>query len=209
MRIARAGWPFITAFLLLALALGALVAWWCALPALVLAGYMAYFFRDPEREPPADPAALVAPGDGRIVVVDERPDGRWAVSIFLGLLDVHVNRSPCGGTVRHVEHHPGRFLPAWRAEAAERNEQNRLEMETPAGILDLRQVVGVAARRIECWKQPGDAVTRGERIGIMKFGSRIDLVLPPGARPTVASGDRVRAGESVIARIEGVETDGG
>lgn len=206
MRIARAGLPFIAASLVLALVAGALAWWWLVVPFGLLAGFLAFFFRDPERATPPGEGLLVAPGDGRVVAVAEGDDGSTALAIFLGLTDVHVNRAPCDGTVRSVEHRPGRHRAAYRDDAAEINEQCRVLLDTPWGsTVEMRQVVGVAARRVEFWLRPGDVVRAGQRVGIMKFGSRIDLRVLGGARLDVAVGDRVRAGETCLGRLTAAE----
>lgn len=200
-RIARAGLPFIVPTAgcgALALALG---SWALGAPLLLLAAYFAYFFRDPERVAPQGEGLVLAPGDGRVLGLDSHADGRVAVAVFLGLLDVHVNRSPVAGVVESVDYRPGRFLAAWRPEAAEVNEQNFVRFSTSRGTVDMRQVVGVAARRVVFWTKPGQAVSAGERVGIMKFGSRIDLWMPAGTRLAVKAGDRVVAGETVIAEL--------
>ncbi|MGH7264104.1 MAG: phosphatidylserine decarboxylase family protein [Candidatus Rokuibacteriota bacterium] len=201
--IAPEGWWFI----LVPLGLAALVAWlgWTktALLPLVLAVFMAYFFRDPERTPPAVPGAVLAPADGR--VVDVRTDVHdpfvgpaRQVSIFLSPLDVHVNRAAIEGRVVSVDYRPGAFLPAYRPEASARNEQTAVSLEGPSGRVVMRQIAGVLARRIVCRVRPGDALRVGERFGMIKFGSRMDVVMPAGARLSVSVGDRVRAGETIL-----------
>lgn len=201
MRIARAGWPFIIPIAALAALLAFTRAWPVALPLAVLAGYVGFFFRDPDRVPPAGERLLLSPGDGRIMRIVAREDGRSEVHIFLGLLDVHVNRAPADGVVRSVEKIGSAHLLAWKDEAVRRNVQNHVVFDTPAGPLEMRQIVGFAARRLELWKAPGDSVRAGERLGIMKFGSRIDLLLPMGAEIDAGAGDHVRAGLSVLGRL--------
>jgi phosphatidylserine decarboxylase len=201
--IAPDGWWFI----LVPLAVAGLVAWlgWpkAALLPLVLAAFMTYFFRDPERTPPAVPDAVLAPADGR--VVDVRTDVHdpfvgpaRQVSIFLSPLDVHVNRAPIDGRVVSVDHRPGAFLPAYRADASVKNEQTAVSLEGPSGRVVMRQIAGVLARRIVCRVRPGDVLRGGERYGMIKFGSRMDVVMPAAARLSVSVGDRVRAGETVL-----------
>ncbi len=201
-RIAREGWPFVGVPLLLGL--GALAAGWTfvAVPLLVLAGFCAWFFRDPDRPVPRDPSVVVSPADGRIVEVERLPDGRLRLAIFLSIFDVHVNRSPVAGRVRRVTHTPGRFLAAWRAETRDVNERNEVVLETGRGPVHVLQVAGLIARRIVCRVAPGTPLGMGERFGMIRFGSRTEVILPPGAVPEVRVGDTVRGGASVVARWE-------
>lgn len=205
--LAREGAPFIAApaaFALLAAGAGVLSGADLLLAAaavlLAAAVLCALFFRDPERLPPDSEDAVVAPADGRVTAVTAAGDaGVRRVSIFLSLFDVHVNRSPAAGRVASVTYRPGEFRAAFRAEAAERNERNDLEMECGRGVLRVRQIAGVVARRIVCRAAPGERLRRGERFGLIRFGSRTEVLLPPNCRPTVRPGDRVRGGETVIA----------
>jgi len=158
-----------------------------------------FFFRDPEREPPAGEGLVVSAADGRVTAVERSPTG-VRVSIFLSLLNCHINRSPVSGVVRETRHTAGRYRPAWQARASSENERNHLEIQTMGSEYGVTQVAGVLARRIVCTKREGDRVERGERIGMIRFGSRTDLRLPPGADLLVSVGDRVRAGVSVVAR---------
>jgi phosphatidylserine decarboxylase len=160
----------------------------------------AAFFRDPERD--AGGAEIVAPADGRITAVDRRADGRWRVAIYMSLRDVHVNRAPVTATVVALEHRPGAHRPAFRKDS-ERNERLHWTFATALGPLELTQIAGVLARRIVPYRSPGDAVLCGDRIGLIRFGSRVDVVLPRGVRPDVAVGDRVRAGTSSLASNAG------
>ncbi len=205
MRLDRAGWPFIAAGAVPA-ALLALGGWWAAaVPFALLALFMAYFFRDPDRQVPGLPGAVVSPADGRVLVAGDgqpgvAPPGTWKqISIFLSPLDVHINRIPIGGRVARVVYTPGRFLAAYRPEAATANERNEVWIERAGATLVCRQVVGVLARRLVCRVRTGDQVQTGQRFGLMKFGSRIDLFLPPHAKLRVGEGDRVRGGETVVA----------
>jgi len=165
------------------------------------------FFRDPERVLPSDPSALVSPADGRVIAVEEggkahrfAPETTTRISIFMSPLDVHVNRMPVSATVERVEHKPGLFAAAYRADASEINESNSLLLRTPGGVpVVVVQIAGWLARRIVCHVRPQARVSRGERFGLIMFGSRLDVFLPPQARPSVRVGDRVRAGSSVIA----------
>ncbi|MEM7248688.1 MAG: phosphatidylserine decarboxylase [Acidobacteriota bacterium] len=202
MKIAEAGVSFVAAGALLTVVSAALGAWLVAVPALVLTGYLSFFFRDPDRTTPEGDGLVIAPGDGRVLSVDA--EGEHAhLSIFLGLLDVHVNRAPCSGRVVDVEHLRGEYLAAFRADAGERNEQCRVTIRTGAGDVTMQQVVGLAARRVEFWPEEGSDIQAGERVGIMKFGSRIDLQLPAGTSFEVGEGDRLCAGETVLGRLPG------
>jgi phosphatidylserine decarboxylase len=204
MKIDRAGWPFVLGALAPALVLGAFFPWLAAVFG-VVALFMVYFFRDPERTVPEQADAVVSPADGRVLVAGEAeaasaPPGAWKqVSIFLSPLDVHINRIPIGGRVTRVEYTPGRFLAAYRPESARENERNDVWIQREGGTVVCRQVVGVLARRLVCRIAPGAVVQTGERYGLMKFGSRIDLYLPPRATLRVAVGERVRSGETVVA----------
>jgi phosphatidylserine decarboxylase len=207
MFIDRAGIPFILIALILALAAGwgGGRAW--AVPFLVLAASFLFFFRDPDRTTPTDPGLVMSPADGRVMIAGDpagagAPSGDWRqISIFLSPMDVHVNRTPVEGKVTRVEYHPGRFLPAYRVEAGQLNEWTEVWFERDGRPIVCRQIVGVLARRIVCRLKAGDTVTRGQRFGVMKFGSRIDLFVPPDARIRVKPGDRVVAGETVLATL--------
>jgi phosphatidylserine decarboxylase len=207
MRIDRAGLPFLLGALAAAGGAGWAggLAW--AVPFVVLAAFFVFFFRDPHRAAPADPGLVVSPADGRVMVAGDSPgagapSGVWRqISIFLSPLDVHVNRTPVEGLVTQVEYHPGRFLPAYRAEAGQLNEWTEVWFERNGRPIVCRQIVGILARRIVCRLKVGDRVGRGQRFGVMKFGSRIDLFVPSDASILVAPGDRVVAGETALARI--------
>ena len=169
---------------------------------LILAFLVLNFFRDPERRIPQAPEAVVSPADGRIVqIVDEDAEGRPVrrVSVFMSPLDVHVNRAPIAGTIKEVRYEKGWFGIASRPEASVKNEQNIFTLEGPQGTVVVKQIAGVLARRIVFWKAPGDVVKRGERVGLIKFGSRVDLALPPRTKVLVKVGDHVRAGSTIIA----------
>jgi phosphatidylserine decarboxylase len=211
MRIDPAGWPFVLGALVPAVVLVVLgYAWW-ALPLVVLAGFFVFFFRDPEREVPAAGADVLSPADGRVVVAGEAdtaaaPPGEWRqVSIFLSPMDVHVNRAPISGRVTRVEYKPGKFLPAYRPDAAADNERNEVWIDHEGQTVVCRQVVGILARRIVCRVSEGTEVAGGQRFGVMKFGSRIDLFLPPASTLRVQVGDRVRAGVTVVATLPAQE----
>jgi phosphatidylserine decarboxylase len=170
---------------------------------LCLAAFVFYFFRDPERCGPAEPGAVVSPADGRVVVItDEDHAGRAGkrISIFLAIWNVHVNRSPAAGTILKMDYRPGKFLAAMLARASTENEQNVISLSTAAGEMVFKQIAGLIARRVVCWKKVGDVVERGERIGLVRFGSRVDLWIPREAEILVAVGDNVKGGSSVLAR---------
>jgi phosphatidylserine decarboxylase len=176
---------------------------WFGLPLLLLAAFCIYFFRDPEREIPGGPVA-VSPADGKIVAV--RPEGRARrVSIFLNIFDVHVNRTPIPGKVTCVNYKKGQFLPANKSEASDRNEQNTITVDGVVGgvhtTVMFKQIAGLIARRIICYKKAGDLLDAGERVGLIKFGSRVDVFLGPEWELAVHAGDRVIAGSSILARI--------
>jgi phosphatidylserine decarboxylase len=216
MRIDRAGWPFLAVPLGPAAALTALgrragrrwasVAAW---PFLGLSAYMALFFRDPDRRCDAaapDPDDVLSPADGVVMVAGEpqpgvAPDGDWQqVSVFLSVVDVHVNRAPYRGTVTDYSYRPGSFLAAYRKESAHRNERSELWLREGDRTVVFRQIVGVLARRIVTRVGVGARLATGERMGLMKFGSRMDVFVPPECAVTVTQGQRVRGGETVIAR---------
>jgi phosphatidylserine decarboxylase len=168
-----------------------------------LAAFVFYFFRDPQRAIPSDPGAVVSPADGRIVVIsDEENAGRSGkrISIFLAIWNVHVNRSPAAGTITKMDYRPGKFLAAMRARASLENEQNVISLSTASGEMVFKQIAGLIARRVVCWKKQGDIVLRGERIGLVRFGSRVDLWVPREVEILVALGDNVKGGSSVLAR---------
>lgn len=168
---------------------------------LVLAFLILNFFRDPDRKIPADPQILVSPADGRVVqVAEESFEGRPVrrVSIFMSPLDVHVNRSPIAGTIKAVSYRKGAFHLASQARASVENEQNLFSVEGEQGAVVVKQIAGVLARRIVFWKRPGDVLARGERVGLIKFGSRVDVLVDLGVELRVKVGDHVRAGSSIL-----------
>jgi phosphatidylserine decarboxylase len=193
-----AGVPF--ALGLLAFLLG----WnWAGGILVFLAAFVLYFFRDPERVPPADPAAVVSPADGRVMEIVDEPLGTRSgrrISIFLSIWDVHVNRAPLGGRIRKVEYRPGRFYAAMRSRASFENEQNVIHLASERGEIVFRQIAGWIARRVLCWKSEGDRVVLGERIGMIRFGSRVDIWLPAEAEIVVRPGQHVAGGASILAR---------
>lgn len=183
---------------------------WAILP-LLLAAFFLWFFRDPRRAIPQDPGLVVSPADGKVTEVARisTPDGeRVRVSIFLSVFDVHVNRSPVAGVLREVRYRKGEFLNAMNPVCAQRNEQNLAVVDCPEGYqVSFVQIAGLLARRIVFNKRPGDLLARGERVGLIKFGSRTDLLLPGAAEVVVEVGERVRGGATVIARIPEPDPD--
>jgi phosphatidylserine decarboxylase len=207
-RIDPAGFPFIGGALALALVLGASVNWWLASPFFVFVGFFLFFFRDPERTVPggADGAGLVlSPADGRVLVagpavVEAAPAGDWQqVSIFLSPMNVHVNRAPVSGRVTRVTYSPGKFLPAYRHDAGTTNERCEIWIDHNGETIVARQIVGMLARRVVCRVKTGATLRGGDRYGVMKFGSRMDVFLPRSAEIRVKVGDMVRGAESIIA----------
>jgi phosphatidylserine decarboxylase len=205
MRLDPAGWPFIGGALLVAVVSGAAISWLLATPFVALAAFFAFFFRDPDRSPPSDAKVVLSPADGRVLVAgpatpDAAPPGSWLqISIFLSPMDVHVNRIPASGRVTRVSYTPGRFLPAYRHDAATANERSEIWIDDEGQTIVARQIVGILARRVVCRVQAGAKVRAGDRFGIMKFGSRMDVFVPPTAEITVHVGQMVRGGETVIA----------
>jgi phosphatidylserine decarboxylase len=204
--VAAEGWPFVFPPAAAACILG-WVGWW---PAAAVMGAVTLcclgFFRDPDRTAPSVPGAVLAPADGRVMRVTEIDDA-WVgravrVSIFLSPLDVHVNRSPLAGLVERVEYASGRFLAAYRDEASELNERCTLALEGESCRVGVKQIAGVVARRIVCRVRQGDKLQQGERYGLIRFGSRTDLVVPEATEIRVRVGDRVKGGETIMGVIK-------
>ncbi|HEU4712706.1 MAG TPA: phosphatidylserine decarboxylase family protein [Pyrinomonadaceae bacterium] len=209
MSIVREGFPFILVPAALSVAAGLLGFWYVgfwyvSIVLLVLTAFMLYFFRDPNRLPPDDPNLVVAPADGRVTrvkpVADEA-NSPTVVSIFLSPFDVHINRSPIQGKITQMVYSRGKFLMATNEMASLVNEQNALTIEGEKITVVCKQIAGILARRVVCWKKPGDTVALGERFGMIKFSSRTDVLLPPNVQVTVTEGTRVRGGTTVIGRI--------
>ncbi len=205
MRFDPAGWPFVLAALVLSGAARLAGMSVLAVGLLALAAFFLFFFRDPERRAPEGDHLVLSPADGRVLVAgdamaDATPAGTWQqISIFLSPMDVHVNRVPVSGRVTRVAFTRGRFLPAYRHDAATANERSEIWIDHRGQTIVARQIVGILARRVVCRVEPGTEVRAGDRFGIMKFGSRMDVFLPPSADIRVHVGDVVRAGETVIA----------
>ena len=212
--IAREGYPFITLFAILAFT-GMFFAWsfsaafiFCiAVFFLLLTFFTIYFFRNPERIPPEDESSLVAPADGVVIVADRVPNSplgceAFKISIFMSVFNIHINRIPFSGKVVKVLHVPGAFFDARDERASFENERNTIILETDSGpLIAFVQIAGLIARRIVCYPEPGERLKRGERYGLIRFGSRVDVFLPVEVKPLVALGDKTIAGETVLARL--------
>jgi phosphatidylserine decarboxylase len=205
MRIDPAGFPFVFGALAAALLAGIALGWLFAIPLVVLAAFFLFFFRDPERQVVTADDVVLSPADGRVLVAGPAeakaaPPGEWLqISIFLSPMDVHVNRVPVSGRVTHVSFQRGRFLPAYHRDAAATNERSEIRIEHTGRPTVVRQIVGVLARRVVCRAVLGAEVRAGDRYGVMKFGSRMDVFLPTDAELRVKPGDPVRGGETIIA----------
>jgi phosphatidylserine decarboxylase len=195
----RDGIYYAAALVVAGLGLAYVASWWLGLPLFLLALFCLYFFRDPERAIPEGDVA-VSPADGRVVSVKAGEAGGTRVSIFMNIFDVHVNRTPIAGRIAGVEYRPGRFLVASREGASTDNEKNIVTVEGDGTRVVFKQIAGLIARRIVCWKKTGDVVRAGERVGLIKFGSRVDVFFGPEWAVTVHVRQRVSAGSSVIAR---------
>ena len=207
--INREGWPFIAAFAGVTVLLGVFstTLFWIGL---ILTGWCAYFFRDPERVTPVDDRLVVSPADGVVSAVGPAVPPRelglgagelTRVSVFMNVFSCHVNRAPVRGRIARIEYRPGRFLNAELDKASVENERNGLVIDSPNGQLGVVQVAGLVARRIVCWTEAGNDIAIGERFGIIRFGSRLDVYLPQGATTRVAVGQTAVAGETVIAEF--------
>jgi len=202
--IVRESIPYIVVPLLQAVAATVFGFWYVGLLLLLLALFMAFFFRDPKREPPSDPDIVVSPADGRITRIESaagQANSPTLISIFLSPLDVHINRGPIPGKIVDVVYSPGKFLMATNEKASVVNEQNALTIQGEKITVVCKQIAGILARRIVCWKHTGDRLNLGERFGMIKFSSRTDVLLPANVKVTVAEGERVRGGITVIGRI--------
>ena len=205
MTVDRAGYPFIGGTAALAIAAALSVGYAGAVPLFVLTAFFTFFFRDPDRSSSQDPRFVLSPADGRVLVAGPAdpaaaPRGEWKqISIFLSPMDVHVNRSPVSGRVKRVDFRRGKYLPAFHHDAASTNERSEVWVDHHGFTIVFRQIVGILARRVVCRVAPGAELQAGERFGIMKFGSRMDVFLPTSAELRVGVGDRVIGGETVIA----------
>ncbi len=204
--LAREGWPFIAIALAAAIVVQALAGFGWALPLWLVLLFVIQFFRDPPREVPAQANAVLAPADGRIVKVDRARDpytdrDALLVSVFMNVFNVHSNRSPVDGTVERVDYQKGKFVNADLDKASTENERNAMVLRLDGERITVVQVAGLIARRILCYVKVGDRLTRGQRYGFIRFGSRVDVYLPLTARPKVAVGDRVAATSTILAEL--------
>ena len=205
--IAREGWPFIAASLAAAVAVHWLAGGWWAAPLWLVVAFMVQFFRDPPRVVPAEPKAVLSPADGRIVAVERARDpylerDALKLSVFMNVFNVHSNRSPVDGEIRNAWHHPGKFFNAELSKSSLENERHALWLRTAGGAdVTCVQIAGLIARRILCYAVPGQRLARGERYGFIRFGSRVDVCLPPESRPVAAVGDKVHATASLLAML--------
>lgn len=203
--IAREGWPFIVASIVVAAGVHWFAGgWWAALPWLIVV-FMVQFFRDPPRTIPQEPKAVLSPADGRIVAVERTRDpyldrNALKLSVFMNVFNAHSNRSPVDGEIRQAWHDPGRFFNAELSKSSLENERAALWIRTPAGAdVTCVQIAGLVARRILCYASAGQRLSRGERYGFIRFGSRVDVYLPADCRPVASVGDKVYATESILA----------
>lgn len=208
--IHREGWPFIAIFAGIAILLG-LVSTSLFWIGVILTAWCTYFFRDPQRVTPVDDKLVISPADGIVSAVGPAVPPRelglgsgemTRISIFMNVFSCHVNRAPARGVISAIEHRPGKFLNAELDKASSENERNGLVIETPNGRMGVVQVAGLVARRIVCWSEAGNDIAAGERFGLIRFGSRVDVYLPEGAVAKVANGQTAVAGETVIAEFD-------
>ena len=206
--IAREGWPFLAAAVSFSLAVHFSLGWAWALPCWLVAVFVLQFFRDPARQIPDDPEAVLSPADGRIVAVEKVRDpylerDALKISVFMNVFNVHSNRSPVDGTVKQRWYHVGSFLNAALDKASLENERNALWLQTRSGAdVTCVQIAGLIARRILCYVGEGAGLERGQRYGFIRFGSRVDVYLPPDSEVKAALGDKVYATESILARLK-------
>ena len=206
--IAKEGYPYIIIFAATTIVALLLGGKWMVIAPFVITVFMFYFFRDPEREIPEGEGLFVSPADGKIILIKDvfekehlKADVK-EISIFMSPFNVHVNRTPCDGKIKNIQHNKGKFMAAYKDEASFKNENIEMTLKTKYGDILVRQVAGYVARRAVCRANAGDSLKRGERYGIIKFSSRLDVYLPKNTEIKVKLGDRVRAGETVIGVIE-------
>ncbi len=194
------GIPFVLVPLVIVIIFALFQLWTGVIIFALLTAFMLYFFRDPHRETPIEPDIIVSAADGKVTRIEERDDGKF-VSVFLSPFDVHINRSPITGTITDVRLFKGKKAPATSNEASQTNERNALTIKGEKMTVVCTQIVGIVARRIVCWNKPGDELSRGERFGLIKFGSRTDLLMPKDVEIFVKIGDKVKGGETIIGKL--------
>lgn len=204
--IRKEGFPYIGGALFLASFFYLLWLEPLAIACIVLSLFFLYFFRDPERTTPQDSNLLVSPADGKVIMIRQGgetlcPQNHTEISIFMSPFDVHVNRAPFDGEVKEVVYTPGKFFSAFKERAYRENENIKITLTTAHGDIILRQVAGVIARRAVCWVKEGDSLKKGERFGMIKFSSRVDICLPSSFRVMIREGDKIKAGKTVIASL--------
>ncbi len=204
--IAKEGYPFIVPLGLLTLLLMLFGLKWLAGVAGLLFLFVVYFFRDPEREIPGEPKVVVSPADGKVVEITTEEDPFMGksftrISIFLNVFNVHVNRVPVGGVIAETRYNPGKFMNAFNDKASLDNEQNILLIRDGESEVLVKQIAGLIARRIVCWVKPGDRVEKGQRFGLIRFGSRVDVFLPPESTLKIALGDKLKGGSSIMGYL--------
>ncbi len=196
----KEGFPFVITPIVIALIFGFFQIWVAAAIFVMLAAFMAYFFRDPHRSIPKGDRIIVSAADGRVTRIDENEKGK-IVSVFLSPLDVHINRAPIAGKITKIDYIKGKKAPATSDEASFSNERNSLTIENDKMTVVCTQIAGIVARRIVCWSKLGDNLELGQKFGLIKFSSRTDLLMPPTVEILVKIGDRVVGGETIIARL--------
>lgn len=198
--IAKEGWVFLIPLVLLTL-VSLWLRWPVALTLILamLSAFVGYFFRNPYRQIPEDSKAVVSPADGKVVGVHRLEDGRQLISIFLNIFSVHINRCPIGGRTEQIRHKPGQFKAAYKPDASQVNERNSVSIRDGEFQIEVIQIAGLIARRIVCWSKEGDQVVKGQRFGLIRFGSRVDLILPEPCELLVKPGDKVKGGSDIIA----------
>jgi phosphatidylserine decarboxylase len=200
MSIAKEGYPYIAILAVLGI-VAFILGWrWPGIAALILAGFVTFFFRDPDRTFTGTEREVASPADGKVVWLREE-NGAPAISIFLSVFDVHINRAPISGTISDVNYHKGKFLIAFDERASIENERNSITMERKGQVVRFVQIAGLIARRIVCWRKTGETLAVGDRIGLIKFGSRVDVFLPPGSKVYVKRGDRVIGGKTALGEL--------
>jgi phosphatidylserine decarboxylase len=213
--LAREGWPHIAIVLLIAIVLSALHWWILAVPAWIAVVFVVQFFRDPPRNIPVDPKAVLCPADGKVIKVERGRDpfldrDALKISVFMNVFNVHSNRSPVDAQIVNAWYHAGSFVNAAFDKASTGNERNALHLRTASGQdVTCVQIAGLVARRILCYVRPGESVARGQRFGFIRFGSRVDVYMRPDARPLVAIGDAVKATETILAELPASSTSPG